>query len=61
MQLPRLKDFPAEVPHKEVGREMEAMVAGLECDPPDSFVDDWQESMEEAKRLLAEVEGEPSG
>jgi hypothetical protein len=57
MQLPRLQDFPPEVPRKEVGRVMEAMLAGLKSDPPDSFVDDWQESVDEAERLLREIGG----
>jgi len=38
---------------------MEAMLAGLRSNPPDSFAEDWQESVEEVERLLCEVEGEP--
>ena len=39
---------------------MEAMLAGLKSDPPDSFVDDWQESVDETERLLREIAGQPS-
>jgi hypothetical protein len=60
MRLPLLKDFPPDVPHKEVGRVMEAMLAGLKSDPPDSFADDWQESVDEAERLVGEIGGQPS-
>lgn len=61
MRLPSLKDFPPEVPAKEIGRVMEAMLAGLRSDPPDSFAIDWQESVDEAERLLQEVESQSSG
>jgi hypothetical protein len=58
MKLPRLQEFSPEIPPKDVGRMMEAMWAGLEHNPPDSFVEDWQESVDEVKRVLAEV-GDP--
>jgi hypothetical protein len=61
MRLPRLEDFPPEVPRREIGRAMEAMLAGLRSNPPDSFVDDWQESVDEADRLRGEVESQLSG
>lgn len=61
MQLPSLKDFPPEVAAKEIGRAMEAILAGLRSDPPNSFAGDWQESVDEAERLLREVEDQPSG
>lgn len=56
MRLPRLDDIPQEVPRAELGRGLEAMLAGLRSDPPDSFVDDWDESMKEVERLLDEIE-----
>jgi hypothetical protein len=58
MQLPRLRAFPPDVLPEDVGRVTEAMLAGLRSDPPDGFVDDWQESVEEAERLLGEVESQ---
>lgn len=45
----------------EVGRMLEAVLAGLRSDPPDSFVDDWQESIDEAERLLGEVASQRPG
>lgn len=39
---------------------MEAMLAGLKSDPPDSFVEDWQEAVDEGERLLGEVERQSS-
>lgn len=57
MKLPRLADIPPEVPRAELGRVLEAVIAGLRSDPPDSFLDEWDESVEEVERLLDEIEG----
>lgn len=32
------------------------MHAGLRCDPPPGFAEDWEETMQEIERLLAELE-----
>jgi hypothetical protein len=36
---------------------MEALLAGLRCDPPDALLDERDETKAEVERLLREVEG----
>jgi hypothetical protein len=63
MRLPRLSEIPPGVSHRDVGRVAEALLAGLRSNPPDTFLDDddWQETIDEAERLLDEVEAETRG
>ena len=58
VRFPKLNELPAGIPIDDVGRMIEAMLAGLGADPPDTFVDDWEESVEEGKRLLEEIRQE---
>ncbi len=58
MRLPRVDDIPAEVSLADAARVLEAMMAGLWTCPPDSFMEDWEESVEEGERLLDEIRGE---
>jgi len=55
MKLPSLADIPPDCPRYELQRCLEAMLAGLRCDPPDSFAVDWDESVIEVERLLREL------
>lgn len=61
MRLPPLSRVPSCLSQPDLHRSLEAMLAGLRCDPPDAFAEDWQETMEEVERLLLEVEGQRSG
>jgi hypothetical protein len=54
VELPHIDDIPTES-IADAARILEAMVAGLRSNPPDSFVDDWTESVEEGERLLEEI------
>jgi hypothetical protein len=57
MKLPPLSQVPPCIDHRDLHSGLEAMLAGLRCDPPDAFAEDWEETMEEVERLLVEVEG----
>lgn len=54
VKLPRVDDIPPQVPIIDARRALEAMLAGLRSSPPDSFMDDWEESVTEGERLLEE-------
>jgi hypothetical protein len=56
MKLPVLSEVPPSISHSDLHRGLEAVHAGLRSDPPDAFVDDWEETTEEVERLLVEVE-----
>ena len=56
MKVPPLSRVPACIGQRDLHRCLEAMLAGLRCDPPDAFAEDWEETMEEVERLLVEVE-----
>jgi DNA-binding transcriptional ArsR family regulator len=56
VRLPPLRRVPSCVDRRDLHRSLEAMLSGLRSDPPDAFAEDWQETMEEVKRLLGEVE-----
>ena len=56
MKLPPLSRVPSCISHPDLHRSLEAMLAGLRCDPPDAFTEDREETMEEVERLLVEVE-----
>lgn len=56
MRIPDLEHFPTCVSNRDLHRSFEAMLAGLRCDPPDAFGEDWEETMGEVERLLIEVE-----
>ena len=59
MKLPLLSEIPRSIGLRDLHRGLEAILAGLRSDPPDTFVGDWEETLEEVERLLAEVEAEP--
>jgi hypothetical protein len=48
MKLPALSQFPSYVSNQDLHSGLEAMLAGLRCDPPDAFGEDWEETMEES-------------
>jgi hypothetical protein len=56
VKLPRLTDISPECPRSDLHRSLEAMLAGLRCDPPDGFLDDLEETKREVERLLVEIE-----
>lgn len=56
MKLPRLTDIPPEYPRSDLHRSLEAMLAGLRCDPPEGFLSDLEETTQEVERLLEEIE-----
>lgn len=58
MKIPSLEHFPTCVSNEDLHRSFEAMLTGLRCDPPDAFAGDWEETMDEVERLLAEVDDE---
>jgi hypothetical protein len=55
MKLPPLRRVPTCIDRRDLHRGLEAMLAGLRCDPPDAFADDWEETISEVERLLDEV------
>jgi hypothetical protein len=56
VKLPALNEVPAFIGRRDLHRGLEAMLAGLRSDPPETFAEDWEESMREIERLLIEVE-----
>lgn len=58
MKVPPLSHFPTCVSNQDLHRSFEAMLAGLRCDPPDAFGEDWEETMSDVERLLVEMDEE---
>jgi hypothetical protein len=58
LKLPPLSHVPPCIDHQELHSGLEAMLAGLRCDPPVAFADDLEETKAEVERLLLEVEAE---
>jgi hypothetical protein len=56
MKLPPLSDVPACIDRRDLHSGLEAMLADLRCDPPDSLLDELEETTVEVERLLVEVE-----
>lgn len=61
MRLPRLSEVPAFIGRRDLHSGLEAMLAGLRCDPPDALLDELEETKAEVERLLLEVEAELDG
>lgn len=60
MKLPPLSHVPPCIDHDDLHSGLEAMLAGLRCDPPDALLDHLDETKAEVERLLVEVEEESS-
>ena len=58
MRLPRLDQVPAFIGRRDLHSGLEAMLAGLRCDPPVALLDELEETTAEVERLILEVETE---
>lgn len=56
MKLPALSEVPAFIGHRDLHSGLEAMLAGLRCDPPTALLGELDETTAEVERLLSEVE-----
>jgi hypothetical protein len=59
MKLPPLSNVPPCINRRDLHSGLEAMLAGLRCDPPDALLDELEETKAEVERLLVEVEADP--
>lgn len=55
VKFPLIDDIPAAVPITDLRRIVELVLAGLNSNPPDSFLGDWDETVREGERLLEEI------
>ena len=56
MKLPPLSRVPPYISDRDLYSGLEAMLAGLRCDPPDALLDELDETKAEVERVLIEVE-----
>ncbi len=56
MKVPPLSQVPPCIDRRDLHGGLEAMLAGLRCDPPVALLDELEETTEEVERLLVEVE-----
>jgi hypothetical protein len=56
LKLPPLSAVPSCIDRRDLHSGLEAMLAGLRCDPPDALLGKLDETKGEVERLLVEVE-----
>lgn len=61
VEFPRIDEIPPMVPLADLKRALEAMLAGMYSNAPDSLLEDWQETADEGERLLMELDEKLSG
>jgi len=59
MKLPALSEVPASIGRRDLHSGLEALLAGLRCDPPVALLNELEETTGEVERLLCEVEDDP--
>jgi len=55
VKFPLIDDIPPAVPTTDLRRIVELVLAGLNSNPPDSCLEDWDETVREGERLLEEI------
>lgn len=56
MKLPTLSQVPPCIDRRDLHSALEAMLAGLRCDPPEALLNELSWTKFEVERLLFEVE-----